>query len=445
MTGTSLMKMDQVASVIDAEPSLRRTVAAGLAVIGLFFAGVIGWTFFAHLNSAVVGQGSVVVDSHRKTVQHLEGGILRELLVEEGSHVHAGQVLAYLDATQADAALGQLMSQFWATKVRLARLRAEQDGVRTITLPPDAMAESTSPVVADIIASQQRLFDARWRAYDSQVGVLQKHIDQFNETIESDRMQLTSIDRQIALTDKELSGVKTLYDRGYERLPRLLQLERSVADLQGKGSELRGDIGKSKQAIAGSELEIKSAADSRLSDIGKEMQDALAVEADVADKLRAAKDVQQRRAILAPQDGVVVDLKVFTSGGVIAPGQPLMDIVPADDSLVVEAKVQPQDIETLHVGMPAQVLLTSYKRTEVPPVDGKVINISADQLTDARSGETYFVVRVAVSPTELARLKRVKLQPGMPAEVMLVSGERRAINYLLDPLTDRMRRAFNER
>jgi len=444
MTSTSL-RSRILAAPAEVEPSLRRTVAAGLAVVGLFCGGLVGWTFFAHLNSAVVGIGSVVVDSHRKTVQHLEGGILRELLVQEGSRVRAGQVLAYLDSTQADAAMGQLTSQLWGAKARLARLRAEQDGSRTLAFPPDLLAQAEQPVLAEIIASQQRLFDARWRAYDSQVGVLQKRIEQFHEAIAASELQLASIERQIALTNRELGNVKMLYERGYERLPRVLQLERSVADLEGKLSELRGDIGKAKQSIAGAEQEINSARDTRLADIGKELQDALAIEADVSDKIRAARDVRERRAITAPQDGVVVDLKVFTSGGVVTPGQALMDIVPENDSLVVEAKVRPADIEFMRVGMPAQVVLTSFKRTEVPPVDGKVINISADKLSDARTGDAYFLARVAVSPESLAGLSGVTLQPGMPAEVMLVSGERRAVNYLLDPFTDRMRRAFRER
>ena len=437
--------IDDRTGAADDTPSLRATVVTGLAVVALFFGGLMGWTLFAQLNSAVIAQGAIVVDSHRKTVQHLEGGILKELLVKEGDRVQAGQTIAYLDTTQADAALGQLVSQSWSVKARLARLRAEQAGQREIVFPDDLKARMTDPAVAALVASQRQLFDARWRAIDSQIAVLQRKTDQFRETIASDQAQIAALKQQQVLTQQELDNVQRLYSKGYEKLPRLLALQRSAADLQGKQSELRGDIGKAKQGMAGAAMEINAARDNRLADIGKDMQDALAQDADVTDKLRAARDVRQRRAILAPQDGVVMDIKVFTNGGVIQPGQPIMDIVPTDDSLVVEAKIRPQDMESVHVGMKAQVLLTAYKRTEVPPVDGHVVNVSADKLTDQRTGDTYFTCRVAVNAKELSVLRNVTLQPGMPAEVMLVTGERRAISYFIDPITDRMRGAFRER
>lgn len=426
-------------------PSLRGTVAAGLTIIALFFGGFLGWSMFADINSAVVTQGTVVVDSHRKTVQHLEGGILSQLLVKEGDHVKAGQPLALLDSTQADSALGQLVNQSWSVKAQLARLRAEQAGSHDIVFPDDLKAAMTDPAVAALVATQRQLFGARWRAVDSQVAVLRRKIDQFRETIASDNSQIVAVKRQQTLTQTELDNVQKLYSKGYEKLPRLLALQRSVADLQGKQSELRGDIGKSRQSIAGAEMEIAAARDNRLADIGKEMQDALAQAADVADKLRAARDVRRRRTIVSPQDGIVMDIKVFTDGGVVQPGQPIMDIVPTDDSLLVEAKIKPQDMESVHVGMKAQVLLTAYKRTEVPPIDGHVVNVSADKLTDQRTGDAYFTCRVAVDTKQLAALKHVTLQPGMPAQVMLVTGERRAISYFVEPFTERLRGAFRER
>jgi HlyD family secretion protein len=426
-------------------PSLHGTVAAGLTIVALFFGGFLGWSMFADIDSAVVAQGTVVVDSHRKTVQHLEGGILRQLLVKEGDHVRAGQPLAYLDSTQADSALGQLVNQSWSVKAQIARLRAEQAGSRDIVFPEDLKAAMTDPAVAALVATQRQLFAARWRAVDSQIAVLQRKIDQFREAIASDNAQLGAIRRQQTLTQTELDNVQKLYSRGYEKLPRLLALQRSVADLQGKQSELRGDIGKARQSIAGAEMEISAARDNRLADIGKEMQDALAQAADIADKLRAARDVRRRRTIVSPQDGIVMDIKVFTDGGVVQPGQPIMDVVPTDDSLLVEARLRPQDMESIHVGIKAQVVLTAYKRTEVPPIDGHVVAVSADKLTDQRTGEPYFTCRVAVNSGELSAYKQVKLQPGMPAQVMLVTGERRAISYFIDPLTERMRGAFRER
>jgi len=436
--------IDDRTGAADDTPSLRATVVTGLAVVALFFGGLMGWTLFAQLNSAVIAQGAIVVDSHRKTVQHLEGGIVRKILVKEGDKVSAGQVLIALDSTQADAAYEQLMNQLWTVKARIVRLMAEQNGLRTIEFPPDIVSRADTPSIAALIAAQKQLFEARWQTFDSTIAVTKSKIDQLNAAIASSQSQIDSTRDQQVLTEKEQANVQELYAKGYERLPRLMALQKSVAELQARLSELRGDIAKARQEIAGAELQINGARNNRLAEIGKDAEDARAIEADLTEKLRAAADVRQRRVIAAPQDGVVVDLKVFTPGGVIAPGEPVLDIVPANDSLVVEAKVRPADIDSVRAGLPAQVMLTAYKRSEVPLVDGRVITVSADKLSDARTGETYFSTRVAVNPEPAAKLKGVKLQPGMPAEVMVQVGERRAIDYFLEPLTERMRRAFRE-
>jgi HlyD family type I secretion membrane fusion protein len=224
----------------------------------------------------------------------------------------------------------------------------------------------------------------------------------------------------------------------------MLALQRGVADLQGRISERRGDIAKANQVISGSEAEMAALRDTRRSDIGKELQEAMSLQSDLGQKLNAARDVKNRRAIVSPQDGVVTDVKIFTVGGVLTPGQPIMDIVPSNDTLVVEAKIRPADIDVLREGQQAKVWFSAYKRIEVPPVSGKVVTVSADRLLEARTGEPYFSSRVAVDAASLRRLPNVKLQPGMPAEVSIVVEERRAINYFLDPLTERVDRAFNE-
>jgi len=428
----------------DDNAALRAVVVSGLAIIALFCGGIFGWGLFAHLNSAVTAEGVIVADSHRKTVQNLEGGILRELLVKNGDNVRAGQVLAYLDSTQADSELGQLTNQYWTARARVARLQAEMDDKHQLEFPDDVMAQSSSATVAETIVTQARTFESRWRAYENQTAVIQKRIDQYREEIAAARASIASSVEQKSLTDKELGISKQLYDKGLETLPRVLALQRSIADLDGKISDRRGDIAKANQAIAGSQAEMAGLRDTRLSDIGKELQEAMALQSDLGQKIHAASDVKQRRAIVSPQDGVVFDMKVFTAGGVLTPGQPIMDIVPSNDSLVVEAKIRPSDIDVVHEGLPAKVWFSAYKRIEVPPVRGKVVVVSADKLEDAHSGEPYFTARVMVDAAELQRLSGVKLHPGMPAEVSVVVGERRAINYFLEPVTERLDRAFNE-
>ncbi len=330
---------------IDVEPQLRPTATAGVIVIVAFVAAFFGWSLFGRLDSASLSQGTVVVDSQRKTVQHLEGGILRELLVREGEAVKTGQPVALLDPTQADAQLGQITSQLVAVQARITRLRAEQEGALTLTFSPELLAQRSDPVVSETLSAQSKLFQARWRAHESSEAVLQKRIDQLNEDISANDSQLTSATRRLALLEEERANVAKLLEKGFERRPRLLELERAVADLKGRQGELRGIIARSRQAIGGAQLEIVNLGDTRLSEVARELQEARAVEADLGDRIRAARDVRQRREVVSPQDGIVTDIRMVTPGGVIGAGQPLMDIVPTDDELIVETHVAPSDIE----------------------------------------------------------------------------------------------------
>jgi HlyD family secretion protein len=434
-----------MAQELDAEPSLRPTVTAGTAIVLAMVCAFFGWSLYARLDSASMSQGTLVVDSHRKTVQHLEGGILRELLVREGEVVKSGQTVALLDTTLADSQLGQITSQLVAAQSRIARLRAEQEGSLVLEFPAELTAQAKDPVVAETISTQQKLFQARWRAYESSEAVLQKRIDQLQEEIVSNQSQLTAVTRRLALMEEERANVAQLLEKGFERRPRLLELDRNVADLKGRQGELRGTIARSRQAIGGAQLEIVNLGDTRLADIAKELQETRAQEADLNDRIRAARDVRQRREVVSPQDGIVTDIRLVTLGGVIGPGQPLMDIVPVDDELIVETRVQPKDIDSVRSGLPARVRLTSYTRTLAPTVEATISYVAADMMTDQRTGDHYFTARARLSRESLAEWPEVRLYPGMPAEVMIVTGERRAIDYLVSPLFDRMRRAFKEK
>lgn len=430
---------------LDAEPVLRPTVTAGIVVVTAMVTSFFGWSLYARLDSAALSQGTLVVDSHRKTVQHLEGGILRELLVREGQPVKSGQTVALLDTTQADSQLGQITSQLVAVQARIARLRAEQEGSLVLEFPPELTAQRDDAIVAETMSTQLKLFQARWRAYESSEAVLQKRIDQLQEEIASNQSQLTAVTRRLALMEEERANVSQLLEKGFERRPRLLELDRNIADLKGRQGELRGAIARSRQAIGGAQLEIVNLGDTRLADIARELQEARAQEADLNDRIRAARDVRQRREVVSPQDGVVTDIRLVTLGGVIGPGQPLMDIVPVDDELIVETKVEPKDIDSVQPGLPARVRLTSYTRSLLPTVEGTITYISADMMTDQRTGNPYFTARARLSRDSLAQWPEVRLYPGMPAEVMIVTGERRALDYLVAPLFDRMRRAFHEK
>lgn len=428
----------------DDEPSLRRIVLIGLVAIVAGFGGFGSWALLARLNSAAQAPGVVVVDSHRKTVQHLEGGILRQLLVQEGELVRNGQPLALLDTTQAEAQFGQLTSQQMTLRARIGRLRAEQQNQRTFTVPPELADRLDEPLVAEAVEAQRRLFEARWRAYDSASAIVTKRIQQFREQITSAQSQLQAVEKRLSLVQEDLRNATFLFDRGYEKRTRLLELQRNVEELNGQASQQRGVIAQAQQSIAGSEMEIVNLGDSRHAEVARDLEDSRAQEVDLADRIRAARDVLDRREILAPQEGIVTDIRLVTPGGVIGPGQPLMDIVPMDDPLIIEARVHPDDIDVVHAGLAADVHLAAFKRSSTPPVEGVVTYVSADMLSDPRDGTKYFLARVKPSADALAKLRGVTLSPGMPADVMIVTGERKAFEYFIEPLRQRMRHAFRE-
>lgn len=434
----------RVQSDDDGDPPLRPTALAGVATIVVAFGGFFGWAYLAPLNSAAIASGVVMVDSHRKTVQHLEGGILKELLVREGDIVKAGQVLLRLDGTLADATFGQIRGQQLVALARVTRLRAEQADQRSLTFPPELLAEAGDPAVTDTIKTEERLFVVRWESYDGQITVQKKRIAQLNEEVAALQSQAAATSDRLSYIEEQLGNVKQLVEKGFERRPRLLELQGQAAELKGKRGEYLANIAKARQAIAGAEQDIINLQHTRRTEGTKELQDNQTLLADLSDRLRAATDIVQRKDVIAPQDGLVVDLRYFTPGGVITPGAPIMDIVPLDDNLIVEARVNPTDIDVVRAGLPAFVRLTAYKQRRVPPIAGTVIYVAADKMVDQRNGDPYFIARVRLAAASLAELKHVELYPGMPAEVMVVTGERRALDYFVAPITDSMRRAFRE-
>ena len=243
---------------------------------------------------------------------------------------------------------------------------------------------------------------------------------------------------------EDLANVTFLYEKGYERRPRMLELQRSAEELRGQQGQLRGAIAQARQSVAGAEFEIVNLGDARQAEVAKDLEESRAQEADLAERIRSARDIRDRRLIVSPQDGVVTEVRLVTPGGVIAPGQALMDIVPVDDELIIETRLRPDDIDVVHPGLPAEVRLTAFKRSTTPTIDATVTYVSADMLTDPRNGESYFLSRVTPSKQSLHQWKQIMLSPGMPAEVMIVTGERRAFEYFLTPLKERMRHAFRE-
>jgi len=419
-------------------------LAAGAFLLIAFFAGFGGWAALAPLSSATVAEGVIRVETHRKTVQHLEGGIVREILVNEGDKVTAGQVLMRLDKTQSGTTVSVLQDQQDALLALQARLEAERDGLDAIQFPPELSARQSDPKVATVVGGQQKIFDTRRQSLRAQLGILSQRVEQLGSEIAGHKAQLVSANEQIQLTQEEIATVTDLLNRGLERKPRLLALQRQQSYLEGSRGEQLGAIAKAQQEIGEAKLQSADLLDKRSSEIALELRDTQSRLLENRQKLGAAVDVDNRMEVVAPVSGQVVDLKVHTLGGVVRPGDALLDIVPQSDELVVEARVRPVDIDAVHAGQSAQVALTAYKQRTTPRLDGRLATVSADALIDESRHISYYSAEIHIDSSELAKLNGVQLYPGMPAEVMIVTGERTLLQYFIQPVIDSFHRAFRE-
>ena len=425
--------------------SIQRHRVIGLGVVVLLTFGLGGWAATTNLSGALIAPGTLVVGSHVKEVQHPTGGIVGELFVHDGDHVKDGDVLLHLDPTATRANLTIYTKGLDELAARKARLRAERDNHMSITFPPDLLARANDPDVADIIASEQKLFELRRAARLGQKAQLQQRIDQLEEEIRGLQAQQSAKGEQITLIKRELSGVQDLYAKNLVPLTRLTQLERESANLDGERGQLIASIAQAKGKIAETQLQIIQIDQELSSDVAKESREIDAKIGEFVERKIAAEDQLRRIDIRAPQDGTVFQSTVHTVGGVIKAGDPIMLIVPDDDKLEVEAKVSPQDIEQLQLGQVSVLRFSSFNVRTTPEINGTVSRISADASTDQRTGQSFYTIRISLSPQEIARLGDVKLLPGMPVEVFVQTRDRTAISYLLKPLRDQLARTFKEK
>jgi HlyD family secretion protein len=425
-------------------PSLRRIALASTVCLVLGLGGMVGWAAVTPIDRAVVVTGTLVAEGRRKTIQLLEPGLLRELLVREGEVVSAGQPLLRLDLTQADAAANQARVQRWAAAARLARLRAEQRDERAITMPAAVRtAAAGDPVITAMMQDEERLFSARWLALDGMLAVQDAKLAQHQEQLAAMQAQRTAAATRLRATREELNGVNQLLARGFATRTRQLELQRSEAELLGNLGQFTAQEAQTRQAIAQAELERGTLMLTRRSEVARDLQETQATLADATERLRAAEDMLGRREVLAPEDGVVTDIRYVTPGSSIAAGQPVLDLVPRDDRLVVETQVPLTDIEQVHVGGPVNIRLTAYRQRETPMVHGRITYVSADRQQDQR-GNSFFVVRAELDPASLATMPGVQIAPGMPAETFILGERRTALRYLVRPVQDSLRRSMRD-
>jgi HlyD family type I secretion membrane fusion protein len=406
--------------------------------------GVFGWGAFAMIDSAVVAPGTLMVEGNRRNVQHLEGGIVGEVLVRDGSIVIAGQSLIRLDDTRVRAALNVVLDETDRTRARIAVLTAEREEAPAPVFPPELVARRTDPKVAEILAVQGQEFIARRNSLQGQIEILTQRALQLQKQIDGLNVRIESNERQLALVRQEITGVEGLVRMGLERLPRLLSLQREEARLIGEKGEAIENVARTQQAVGEAEMQRAQLVRTRQEEIAKELRELQGRMLELREREISANDQLMRLTIDAPESGMVMDLRYSTRGGVIAAGSQVASIVPQEERLVVEAQITPVDVDTVRIGMPASIRLSHAAARTTPILEGLVERISPDRMTDQRTGMPYFVARIAIAPEELTRHEYLRLQPGMHAEVLIRRGERSFASYLARPLSDRFAKSIRE-
>jgi HlyD family secretion protein len=427
--------------------SIQRYLIAGIVIVVFVTIGMGGWAATAKLSGAVIGQGMLVVDSNVKKVQHPTGGVIGELRVREGDSVKAGDILVRLDETQTLANATIITKNFDELLARQARLETERDKGERVVFPATLLERATDPSsdAARGIAAEKSLFDLRRQARDGQKAQLRERRAQLQEEIKGYLGQAEAKQKEVELIHQELEGVRTLWQKNLIPITRLTALERDTARLEGERSQLSGLTAQSKGKIAEIELQIIQIDQDLRTEVGKDLIEARSKISELAERKTAAVDQLNRIDIRAPQNGRVHQLAVHTVGGVIAPGEQIMLIVPDADALAVEVKMAPRDIDQLYVGQTALMRFAAFNQKTTPEIEGEVSLISADLSQDQRTGTSYYTTRVALKPEELARLGSAKLVPGMPVDVFIQTPSRTALSYLVKPLRDQAERAFKER
>jgi len=421
-----------------------RLIRHGTAVIIVFVVGFLAWASFAQLQSAILAPGVVVVESHRKTIQHLEGGIVKDMLVADGDHVKIGQSLVLLEEAQAQASVALLSDQVAVLSAQEARLSAEQEGVAQIAFPRELVSRGKEAKVAAILAAEQNNFTTRRDTLSKQIDILGQRIKENERQIAGLHNQLESVENQLQLIGQETSSVEELYMKGLSTLPRVLALRRQTAELTGQRGQITERIAEIELSGHENTLQMTNLANQQLSEVATSLRDVQARKFEILERLNAASDVRARLVLTAPVSGKIVNLAFHTNGGVIRPGETVMEIVPDEDRLEIETHVRPDDADLVQVGMPAHVNFTSYKQRRLPQITGEVTQISADRLTDERSGLAYFRAVVTVDRAALDDSPDLRLIPGMPAEIAIATGTRTFLDYVLAPISDVVRRGLRE-
>ena len=426
----------------------RRIRRIGVATVLLIFGGFGTWAALAPLSSAAIGSGVISVENYRKTVQHLEGGIVREIKVRDGDLVTKDQVLLTLDDTQSKAQLELLRGQYFAALAREARLVAQRDGLPRVTFPPELPDARNDPRAADAMRVQVQTFSARKQAHDGEATLYQRQIGQLRAKAAGLVSQKKSREELMKSYESERVDFEALVRQGYAERQKVREMERNVSQTDGQRGALISDLAATELQISETQVKILQLGKELQREVAKELAEAQGELSALREKLRSVQDTVERTVVRAPGAGMVLGMEVHTLGAVVRPGARVLDIVPQNEKLLIEAQLSPQDIDQVRIGQLAEVRFPSFGQRDLPRIDGRLISVSADRLVDEADGRKvpYYLARVDISPAGVQALTNAKLVllPGMPAEVLVNTGERTMLQYLIAPVSNIAARSFKQ-
>ncbi|CAM3226025.1 Alkaline protease secretion protein aprE [Xenorhabdus nematophila ATCC 19061] len=414
-----------------------RYLRTGWLIIGIGILGFLIWAAFAPLDKGVASSGMVVVDGNRKTVQSPANGIIRQIQVKEGQQVKAGQVLVQLSQVQVNAQIDSFKQQLYTTLATEARLLAEQQGIDDIVFPSALLNQQSEPRINDTLALQKQLFASRREMLRSDLAGMRQAEEGLNFQIKGLREARVSKQQQQSSLKEQIANLRPLTEEGYFPRNRYLELLRSQSELSGSLAEMTGRMGQlEKQQQETQQRVIQRQADYQR-EVRTQLADVQVLANELRNKLEAAQFDLSHTSIIAPVEGSVVGLTVFTQGGVVASGEKLMEILPAQSALEVEARLMVHLIDKIAVGQDVDLMFTAFNQSRTPKVTGKVTVVSADRLVDGITREPYYQMRLRVAPEGMEKLAGLNIKPGMPVEVFVKTGSRSLLSYLFKPLMDR--------
>jgi HlyD family type I secretion membrane fusion protein len=422
-----------------------RYIIAGLIIVGLFFGGFGTWAVFGKMEGAIIAPGYLKVEKNRKDVQHLEGGIVEKIWVQDGDHVVKGQKLLTLQSARIKSSVDMLKGQWQSLLATKSRLEAERNQESRITWPNALLSQKNDPEVRDLMRAEQEVFDSQRKSLNSQTHLLNTQVEQIKQQIIGLREQAASEDNIIRVLKEELNAKQELVEDRYLEKPPVLALERELASHQGRRSALKGEIAQNLERITEIRVQANDLTTRYVERATGQLSETQSKLFDLEDRIKPMIDAKKRLDIVAPASGVVVDIRVFSEGGVVKPGEVLMQIVPQKEQLIIECNVRPTDIAKVYMSQPARVELNAFNRREVDPVDGTVIYVSADSVLERTpyGEQPMYKAHVEINPKQV-KAQELELTPGMPVTVFLSRGERTFLDYIMEPLIENFRRALRE-